>query len=214
MLIDQKTAGGKALNAEDFNFPTGVYTCTLKDVSEIAARDDDPKGTPRLVFEFEVMNGPYRGKKTCTFVRKNLFAGGGSRNAKPSNLFKLAKSLGCADPMAGFDTNIFVGKFYTIVVKNESDRGWPESIIPASGLPAAGTPAPPRQGPPSRAQPVNQTYWIDTGDGKETQGTSEEVRARIFAGGLKAGQLMICPEGGNEWKPASAFGFEDSPIPA
>jgi hypothetical protein len=212
MIINQETAGQKQINNEDYNFPTGVYTCRLADVQQIQARTDDERQTPRLIFEFEVVDGQYKGKKTATFVRKNLFAGGGSRNAKPSNLYKLAKSLGCADPMAGFDTTQFIGKLYTVVVKNDSDRAWPESVLPANN--AANVPT--RQGPPPRKSnaPVMQKYWIDTGDGNETLGTAEAVRAFIFEKGLKAADLMLCPEGGDEWKPAGTFGFENAPIPA
>ncbi len=217
MLINQETAGQKQRNNEDYNFPSGIYNCKLVDVQQIEARADDERGTPRLVFEFEVMDGPCAGKKTATFVRKNLFAGGGSRNAKPSNLYKLAKSLGCPDPRSGFDTTQFVGKLFTVVVKNDSDRAWPENILPA----ADGATAKPSGPPPRKPQPSNATtsngavkFWLDKGDGTENLVTGDEVRAHIFSKGIKAADVMVCPDGGSEWSPATKHGFEDSPIPA
>jgi hypothetical protein len=121
--------------------------------------------------------------------------------------------------MKGFDTTEFVGKLYTVVVKNEGDRAWPESIIPAvAGAPANGPAAPPAKptGPPPRkpaAPAVNSgtKYWIDRGEGSETLGHADEVNAAIFNIG-KAADVMVCVEGGTEWKPASEYGFADSPI--
>jgi hypothetical protein len=218
MMIDQTTAGGKTHNAEESNFPTGIYTCKLSDVVEIGPRADDERQTPRLVFEFTVDDGPYQGKKTSTFVRKNLFAGGGSRNSKPSNLYKLAKSLGCADPMAGFDTTHFVGKLYTVVVKNEGDRAWPESIIPAAPAHGAAAPAAKPTGPPPRkpAAAVDNggvNYWLDRGDGTDKLATADEVRGVIMASKTgKAADVQLCKDGDDQWKPATEYGFEDSPI--
>jgi hypothetical protein len=229
MMIDQTTAGGKTHNAEESNFPTGIYTCKLSDVVEIGPRADDERQTPRLVFEFTVDDGPYQGKKTSTFVRKNLFAGGGSRNSKPSNLYKLAKSLGCADPMAGFDTTHFVGKLYTVVVKNEGDRAWPESIIPATGTLAGAiagavqeqkVPGQRANGPPPRkpaAAPAvdagGAKYWLDRGDGTDKLADADEVRGVIMASKTgKAADVQLCKDGDDQWKPATEYGFEDSPI--
>ncbi len=110
--------------------------------------------------------------------------------------------------MSGFDTNNFIGKLYTVVVKNEGDRAWPESILPTS-TPAGPPPRPGKTAP--AAQPgVMTLYWIDTGDGKEVKGNAEDVAAYILTKSLKAADLMLCPEGEAEWKPAKEFGFADA----
>ncbi len=133
MRIDKTTA---SLPQQDFseesNIPTGVYTCRLTEVKEIAPKQDDERQTPRLVFEYEVVEGKYRGKKLASIVRKNLFAGGGPKNAQPSHLYKLARSLGAADPM-NFDTDSFIGRTYTVVAENnDGKRAWPTNVLPAA----------------------------------------------------------------------------------
>jgi hypothetical protein len=211
--IDKATAGGSGggqFKDEDYQFPTGIYMCRLNEVKEIGPRPDDEKKTPRLVFEFEVADGPYRGKRTTTFVKKNLFPGGGAKNAKPSGLFKLAKSLGVIDPMAGFDTDQFVGKHYQIMCEqNEDGRAWPTSYVPASppGQAPAGPPprpgaAPPRPGTPA---PPRKFWLIGPGDASEREVTEADIRAAHAAGSLAEG-TQVCPVGGSQWvSPAEAI---------
>ncbi|OWK34359.1 hypothetical protein [Fimbriiglobus ruber] len=232
MRIDTTTAAGSAQrNDADYDFPTGIYTCRLDDVVEIAHKADDERKTPRLVFEFSVADGPYRGKKLSTFVRKNLFAGvQGKGNA--SSLYKLAKSLGVADPMLGFDTTQFVGKLFTIMAKNEGTRAWPESIIQAAvqsptgpvpppvappTSPQAGRSAPPKPpvappGPPpapKQPAPGSRWQWADA-DGKWYAGTASECESWMVTGNHMACDTWVMPEGAPEdqMKTAESFGFQ------
>lgn len=223
MVIDETTASPKQRNDEDYNFPTGVYTTRLVDVAELPPRADDERKTPRLVFEFEVVEGPYKGKKTATFVKKNLFAGGGSRNAKPSALYKLAKSLGVIDPMVRWDTTQFIGKHYTVVVKNDSDRAWPESILPTSApagaapgslasAPAAPT-APRPPAPPASAEPADESRWQWCADGVTWQsGTGKDFREWLMDKGADPAAVHATPENANAVKRASEYGFKIPPF--
>lgn len=135
MRIDKTNASlPKKFDDDESNVPTGAYQCELREVKEIGPKEGEDVG--RLVFEFPIIEGRHRGKKLVSFCKMNLFAGN-ARGAKPSMLFKMLKDLGAADPMAGCDTDDFIGRRYTVVARNnDGKRAWPESIIPAEQPPA------------------------------------------------------------------------------
>jgi hypothetical protein len=49
--------------------------------------------------------------------------------------------------MLGFNTDQVVGKHYQVVAKNENNRAWPESVLPASAPAGAVPPAAPARPP-------------------------------------------------------------------
>jgi hypothetical protein len=209
MQIDTKTApGGGQRNPEDSNFPTGIYLSRLVEVADIGPKKDDPGGAGRLVFEFTVEDGPYKGKTASTFVFKKLYPKPTGRMGKASKLYDLAKSLGVIDPMAGFDTDQFVGKHYQIGVKNEGDRAWVETVFPvAAPVPQAAAPArpngpPPRPGQPPKPAPVAEPKcWYAPADGGEPrEKTKTEIFELVRAGVINpADDPVVMALDGNEW---------------
>lgn len=211
MLLNKDTAGGQQRNDEDYNVPTGLYLCQFREAEEIPPKADDETKTPRLIFQFDIADGPYKGKKLCSFVRKNLFAGGGAKNAKPSQLYKMARSLGAPDPM-NFDTEQFVGRYFQITAENlDGKRGWPVSIIPAQ-QPAGAPSAPPPPGiypPPPSSAPADDSRWqvYDAQNKSWMVATGREVRHYLTLPGYSAGSLMVTPAGQQNVLTAAAHGF-------
>lgn len=196
MLLNQETAGGQQRNDEDYNFPSDIYLMRLDDVQELPPKADDERKVPRLVFEFSVVEGPYKGKKCSTFVRKNLFPGSrGQGNA--SALYKLLKSLGVVDPAAGVETKDLLGQYWRVGVKNTNDRAWPESFYPAT---APATRPPSQSGPPPRktAPPAERRFWVPMGDETPLLNVAE-IRNLIEKSQLTL-DAEVCPEGGDEYK--------------
>lgn len=226
MLINGQNAGAPQRNDEDYNIPSGLYLCEFRGVQEIPAKEGDTLS--RLVFEFELVDGPYRGKKLSTFVRKNMFAGN-ARGSKPSNLYKLAKSFGVADPVARFETDEHIGQRFQIVAKNEDGkRAWPESFLPVQGqapyIPPAPTgvsapPPPPNTTIPAPPSPVagpaddsKWLVWIPEKKQYEAM-TGAGVRAHLIS--HNPDDVMLCAEGSQEVKSAIQAGFttDDDTIP-
>lgn len=220
MLLNQQTAGGGSQrNDEDYDFPSDIYLMRLDDVVEIPPKADDERKTPRLVFEFSVVEGPYQGKKCSTFVRKNLFAGAGGRG-NASSLYKLLKSLGVADPMAGVDTNQLVGKFWRVGVKNEGNRAWPDSYYPAnspasgSGSRPAAPPPPPKPTAAPLPEPADDSRWQvwDSHSNSYVTMTGQDVRAYMAQQKCQPSGISLCPEGSQDVRTADLYGFTGIPF--
>ncbi|HYE20938.1 MAG TPA: hypothetical protein VEA69_21005 [Tepidisphaeraceae bacterium] len=82
-----------------------------------------------------------------------------------------------------------------------SARPSPPSAAPSA---PASRPAPPsRPASPSR-------YWVDLGGGQLSNEPLpvEEAGNLIFTKGLDPDKVLVCPDGGNDWKPASTFGIK------
>jgi hypothetical protein len=193
-------------------FPSGTYYCRLDRIQEIPEKEAG-KG-PRLVFEFVVADGQYTGKKTASFVGKKLWKNPKLGTEAP--LCKLAKQLGCPDPMKGFDPDLYLGKYYQVTVEltGEGDqaRAWVRFVCPAvaGSSPAANPPA--SSGPPPRpgrgvtnaGKPAPAFYWVETNPDAELV-QAADLR-KFFDDPANAGLdprvTLVCPDGGSEYKAA------------
>jgi hypothetical protein len=114
-------------------FPSGTYPMELSRVSEVGPSAKYPDSGPRLVFEFTHPDGPYQGKKAAQFVGKKLWVN--PKLNKESGLVKLARQLGCPDPMKGFDPDAYVGKRFNVTCEltgsGEEARAWVRFVTPA-----------------------------------------------------------------------------------
>lgn len=125
---------------EEGNFPTGVYLCKLTRVEETGPGAKFPNGNNRLVFEFTVDEGQYKGKTAIAFLGKTLHK---SKDGRESNLVKWARMMGVRDPEKGFDPDTLVGKVfqvtceYTPGTNGHAGRAWARTAIIASSAPAS-----------------------------------------------------------------------------
>lgn len=134
---------------EESNFPTGVYNCKLSRVEETGPSSKYPNGNPRIVFEFTVDDGPYKGKKAVAFIGKTLHK---SKEGRESNLVKWARLMGVQSPENGFDPDTLIGKTFQVMCEltpgtdGKPGRAWARQAIAANTgapmtapTPAAGT---------------------------------------------------------------------------
>jgi hypothetical protein len=205
--------------------PAGRYLAKFVGTEDRDPIQDSKYGrgeVARMAWVFEVADGLKKGER---------FAQETGRSASPkSSCARVVMGLAGGQVAVGqsVDTDQFVGRLYEvkIAVNPNSDKGnlhvadmeprgggetgGKPPVSPPANSPAAGPP-PRRPAPSSAPQPsVMQKYWIDTGGADEVQGDGEAVRHYILEKGLKAADLMLCPVGGNEWKPASQLGFENA----
>jgi hypothetical protein len=192
-------------------FPSGTYPMELSRVSEVGPSAKHPDSGPRLVFEFTHPDGPYQGKKAAQFVGKKLWVN--PRLNKESGLVKLARQLGCPDPMKGFDPDAYVGKRFNVTCEltgsGEEARAWVRFVTPAQ-IGATPTATPPAGGPPPRpgrapGKPAPAFYWVETNpDADPVQ--VKDLRAWFAEDDKRdAHKVLVCPDGGQEYKPAVDF---------
>jgi hypothetical protein len=204
-------------------FPSGTYPMELSRVSEVGPSAKYPDSGPRLVFEFTHPDGPYQGKKAAQFVGKKLWVN--PKLNKESGLVKLARQLGCPDPMKGFDPDAYVGKRFNVTCEltgsGEEARAWVRFVTPAEqpeksdykGIDfaklAASMEARKAGGPPPRRKPADKPapafYWVETNpDADPIQ--VKDLRAWFAEDDKRdAHKVLVCPEGGQEFKPAVEF---------
>ena len=189
-------------------FPSGTYYCKLDRVTEVGPSKKFPDSGNRLVFEFVIADGPYAGKKAASFVGKKLWSN--PKLNKESGLLKLARQLGCPDPMKGFDPDSYLGKHFQVTCEltgtGADARSWVRFVTPAvaGSSPAANPPSP--GGPPPRrtnaGTPAPAFYWVELGDAEPTKVPADKLRGFIDEKKLDARELQVCPAGGSEWKAA------------
>lgn len=223
-VIMPEVGGGKKFDRDpnEGNIPTGTYLMRLTRIQEIPPSAKYPDSGNRLVFEFEVAEeGPQKGKKACSFVGKKLWANPAQK--KESALVKLARQLGCPDPMkTGFDPEGCLGKHYTVTCELDGDRAWVRFVAPAAAVPApsrpdttqahaaisngvaAASPPPPRRpGAPANPPPQStpQLFYIDMGNGADPVTlTKDQLVSECKNFAHDPNQLQVCPVGGAEWR--------------
>jgi hypothetical protein len=212
---------------EESQFPTGMYLVKLAEVREVGPSAKFPNGNHRLVFDFEVADGPYKGKRSAMFVGKSLFRD--SKSNKESNLVKLARSMGVVKPEEGFDPDLLVGKFFNAMCEQDASspdgRTWVRAVTPA-GAPAGQPTAPPAPGtkppppPPKKPaaapvpEPADDSKWqlYDDHAGEYLPKTGKEVRAWFYEKKIAPDAVHVCPEGSDVVKPADEYGFSWVPF--
>ena len=188
-------------------FPSGTYVCDLEAVREVGPSKKYPDSGNRLVFDFAVSDGPYKGKRAAQFVSKKLYSN--PKQGKESGLVKLARQLGCPDPMKGFDPDQYIGKQFNVTVEltgtGDDARCWVRFVTPATpGGPAASPPAggpPPRRGTTNAGKPGPAFYWLDLNpEADPVKVEADKLRAYVDEHKLDARTLQVCPDGASEYK--------------
>ena len=200
-MIEPKAADER--RADESRFPTGLYLVRLAEVREVGPSAKFPNGNNRLVFDFEVIDGPYKGKRSAIFVGKSIFRDPNS--GKESNLVKLARSMGVLNPEKGFDPDSLIHKHFNAMCEQDTSspegRTWVRSVIPAGGpapvAPAGGPPRPPRPGH------GEVRYWYAGPDGaaEPVLKNESEVRDLILTAEAKPADTLICREGTDAYRP-------------
>jgi hypothetical protein len=215
-----------------YDVPQGTYL-----VKFVALRDrhfDQPSkfggDGPRHEWEFEVLEGPQRGK----VVAKTT---GTDPTSPKSGCFKMLKGLlgRPPDPGEHIDTDAYVGRLYEVEWEPNPDS--PQKNLSIMGLrphrgaapqpPPAGQPAPavsngttappPRQGPPPRkAQaaappPARRFYVYTTQDdsGDPVTMDEKELQDYVHTSQRAPGTVTVCAVGEDEWKTALDYGVKD-----
>ncbi len=79
---------------------------------------------------------------------------------------------------------------------------------------AAAPKPPPRPNAPQKPDvpwAADKKYWVlPDGDGDPVLTDGLDLQTHIAASGLKPAQVMICPDGGSEYRPAAELGFRDT----
>jgi len=208
---------------EESQFPTGMYLVQLKEVREIGPSAKFPNGNNRLVFDFEVADGPFKGKRTAYFVGKTIFRD--AKTGKESNLVKLGRSMGVSKSETGFDPDTLVGKHFNAMCEQDTatpdGRTWVRAVTPAgapgAGQPAAKPPAPPL--PPGAtksepAEPADDSRWNvwDADTQSYLVMTGKEVRDFLLGQKMAPSAISVCPEGSQDVKTADLHGFIVAPF--
>jgi hypothetical protein len=163
---------------EEGNFPTGVYNCRLTEVRETGPSANYPNGNPRLIFEFTVDEGPYKGKKTVAFIGKTLHK---SKEGKESNLVKWARLMGVKNAEKGFDPDTLVGKVFQVMCEltdatgDKPARAWARTAMAISGAPL-----PPNGNVQSTTAAAKWFISDGTKDGTKTFTSSANVRDELY----------------------------------
>ncbi len=225
MIINQQTAGGgDERNSENDLSVMGVFNCKLDAVKDLPPPKANPDWRPRVVFEFVVIDGPQQGKRTASVMQKNLFLD--KKSNKKSRLYEFAQGLGVIDPLAGFDTDAFLGRFFQVMTKlDEKGRAWPSGVVPIAAPPGAmatpqsqssspRSPSAPSPGPSSPGSPAptptSEQFEVWTGQAWE-QMTRPAVQEWMNKNSYAASTVHVRRPGGQAVM-ANAFGFAD-PIP-
>lgn len=201
-----------------FNTATeGQHVAKFLGVSDMPTVDKDGKPIPKkrgtdgkemepgMAWEFEIADGPDAGKVSSRITGKT---------PTPKNMagrFLAALTGKQLKPGASIDLGACVGKLYLITVERNGDRTR-LAEIPAptpyhGGSPA---PAPSAGGPPPRRQagkPAGPAfYWVETNpDADPVQVPAAELRAFFAKNQLDGRTVLVCPDGGTEYKPACEF---------
>lgn len=220
MILPTENSKTFERDPEESRIPTGTYPARLERVSQVGPSKKFPDSGDRLVFEFVVSEGPYRGKKAATFVGKKLWRN--AANNKESALLKLARQLGVADPMQGFDPELYIGKAFMIGCELQDDRAWVRFVSPAADAGGGATPAappPPSSNgapppPPRPSAPVTE-YWVMWPEAESpTKHPKQEVQERIEKKAIDIAELQVCLVGdpSQTWKSAKEAGFSGFPF--
>lgn len=202
-MIEPKAADER--RADESRFPTGLYLVRLAEVREVGPSAKFPNGNNRLVFDFEVADGPYKGKRSAIFVGKSVFRD--PKTGKESNLVKLARSMGVQNPEKGFDPDTLIHKHFNAMCEQDTSspegRTWVRTVIPAGSPAAPTTPAggPPR--PPARPASAEVLYWYAGPDGAGEPVAKNEsgIRDLILAAEARPAETLVCRDGTQDWKP-------------
>jgi hypothetical protein len=196
-------------------FPSGTYYCKLDAVREVGPSPKFPDSGPRLVFDFLVADGPHAGKRTAQFCGKKLWSN--PKLNKESALLKFARQLGCPDPMKGFDPDQYLGKPYQVTVEltgtGPDARAWVRFVTPAVagssanlGQPPASSGPPPRRGTTNAGKPAPAFYWVETNPDADPIKVDDLRRFFTNGPGIDAAKtVLVCPDGGDEWKAAADY---------
>lgn len=179
-----------------------------------------PSDEPRVEWQFEVQEGASLGKLVC-------WTTGTDPSSPKSNCYKVVRWLLGREPTAGefIDTEACVGRLYELTwAKNPNSTSgncWIEHLRllddtpaspfakPAEPLRANGGSPPPRKPNGHPALPwEGKKFWVDLGKGQPELTDGKDLQDWFQATGTEPANLDIAPEGGNEWRPASEFGFK------
>jgi hypothetical protein len=196
--------------------PAGWYVTKFVGTEDRGVMKDSKFGKgdqPRMAWVFEVTDGERKGEK----IAQETGTWAGARTAAARIIAGL--NGGPAAVGQTVNTDQFIGRAYRVkvAVNPDSEKGRLHvadiEVLAGGGSAtgaATGSAPPPRRPQPTRPAGVldpKQRYWIDTGGAEEVQGDTEAVQAYLRDNKLSAADLMLCPVGGIDWKPAKDFGF-------
>lgn len=212
------------MRMSEFGAPEGSYTARFlgvgppQDATPRQGRDGKTMPPP-LAWEWEITEDPENNGK---YVGIQI---GRVTSQVPTGKNSCGTLLrGILGRMPGQDEDVepndFKGRLYIIVVgptKDDADKTYVVGCRPkgaaAPVVRPSGDKTPPPKGGPPPPRPPARRFWVVIGEGSEPELVGATALARTIKElGLDADSLLVCPDGGSEWVPASKHGFAD-PIP-
>lgn len=209
------------MSESQYGAPAGIYRTRFVGVKE----NDHPEFGAGLQWEFEVLDGMYKGK----VVSRTTAPSPTLKNSCGKMLVSLSGSAINKDQE--IDVDSFVGQIYQVMVEPNSTGNGTRvgTVMPYGANTPAQAPAPPKgngsapktpppppkapSGPATPSPAMVTRYWVQQRDGKVEEMTTNKIQELIDAGAPAHELPVMSLDQVGGWKTASDFGFKVGQAP-